>query len=188
MNKVIFLFGLGCGVLFSSPFQNGGFESPVISVSPDFATVPTGWVKSVGAPGLFMERYSSFGLPVLNGQGIQAMGFGANGNTSGSLSQTFDTAIASAYQVSFQYVIQQGPEFEDLQVDALDGTTVLATKPIRFNNAAWVTATLDFTATSMSTILRFSDTLAPLDPRAPVALPTGAGRSYSESDWRPGNT
>jgi hypothetical protein len=97
--KFAFLLTLGSAVLFAGPFQNGGFESPVIGAGPDFTTVPTGWTKfdpSCGAancsgPGLFMQTYAAFGLPTTGGQGNQAFGFGGNGITTGSVLQTFDT-------------------------------------------------------------------------------------------------
>ncbi len=159
MKKLMIVLGLGSGIVFGAAFQNGGFESPVIMSSPNFGTVPTGWTKvDLTGQGLFMEFYSTFGLPTLGGQGIQAYGFGGNGATSGSLSQTFDTLTAANYMVTFQYVVQQGTAFEDLMVDALNGSTVIASSnPVRFNNTAWVTAILNFTAASSSTTLRFSD-------------------------------
>jgi PEP-CTERM motif/Protein of unknown function (DUF642) len=165
MKKLVVLFVLGSAALLASAFQNGGFESPVLSSSPDFGTVPTGWVKvDPSGVGLFMEFYSTFLLPTVNGQGNQAYGFGGNGTVTGNLSQTFDTIAAAAYHVTFQYVVQQGFEFEDLKAEALNGAAVLASNPIRFNNTAWVTATLDFIATGPSTTLRFSDTTGAVDP------------------------
>ena len=165
MKKLMLLFALTSALVSASPFQNGGFESPILTTSPDFVTVPTGWVKfDPTAVGLFMETYATFGLPTTGGQGNQAFGFGGNGATMGDLSQTFDTVTGGNYQVGFQYVIQQGPEFEDLRVQALNGTTVLASNAIRFNNTAWVTSILNFTAASNSTTLRFSDTTGAVDP------------------------
>jgi hypothetical protein len=175
--KFAFLLTLGSTVLFAGPFQNGGFESPVINTgsSPDFATVPTGWTKVDASNfALFMQFYSTFGLPTTGGQGTQAYGFGGNSITAGSLLQTFDTANGAGYHVSFQYVIQQGSGFEDLVAEVLNGAVstigsnsagctvgnggcLANTGTVRFNNTAWVTRTLDFTATSTSATLRFSD-------------------------------
>ena len=165
MKKLTLLFGLASGVVFGAAFQNGGFESPILTASPDFATLPTGWTKvDPTGQGLFMQLYSTFSLPTVGGQGNQAYGFGGNGAQSGSLSQTFDTVSGGQYRVSFQYVIQQGFEFEDLRVAALNGASVLATNDIRFNNTAWATSTLNFTAASSATTLRFSDILGLVDP------------------------
>ena len=87
--KFALLLALGSTVLLAGPFQNGGFESPVVGVGPDFATVPTGWAKfDPSGFGLFMQTYSSFGLPTTGGQGTQAYGFGGNSVTTGSLLQT----------------------------------------------------------------------------------------------------
>lgn len=167
MKKLTLLFGLGSGVLFASAFQNGGFESPVIG--NDFVyTTPTGWTKvdpscSFICAGLFLEPYANTtaNLPTQNKEGSQAFGFGGNQVTEGNLSQTFDTVTGNTYQVSFQYVAQQGggsPEFQDLELDVLNGANLFATSnPIRFNDIAWVTRTLNFTALSTSTTIRFSD-------------------------------
>lgn len=179
---LILLPGLVSGSLFGSAFQNGGFENPVL-ISPafDFSIVPTGWVKfdpscggtanCVGSA-LFMELYSAFGLPTAGGQGTQAFGFGGNFVASGSLVQTFDTTPGATYHVSFQYLIQQGSGFEDLVADVLNGVVsgvssnsggcsgagcLTTTGTVRFNNTAWATRTLDFTAVGPSTSLRFSD-------------------------------
>ncbi len=173
--KFALFLTLGSTVLFAGPFQNGGFESPVLIVSPNFLTVPTGWAKfDPSGNGLFMQTYSTFGLPTTGGQGIQAFGFGGNGVTTGSLLQTFDTLNGASYHVSFQYVIQQGSGFEDLVAEMLNGAVsaigsnsagctvgsggcLANSGRVQFNNTAWVTRTLDFTATSTSTTLRFSD-------------------------------
>ena len=78
--------------------------------------------------------------------------------------QTFDTVALGSYHVTFQYVLQQGTEFEDLLAETLNVTTVLAPRAIRFNNLRWVTQPLDFTATGTSTTLRFTDTTGVVDP------------------------
>jgi Protein of unknown function (DUF642)/PEP-CTERM motif len=164
LKKFMFIVVAAAGISWGSTFQNGGFESPVLS-GFDFTIVPTGWVKNdPTGSGLFLENYSAFSLPTLNGQGTQAYGFGGNGVVAGDLSQTFDTIPAASYHVTFQYVVQQGPQFEDLMVQALNGATVLASNSIRFNNTGWVTSTLDFTAASTSTTLRFSDITGVADP------------------------
>ena len=175
------LLTIGSGALAAAAFQNGGFESPVIMGGPDFVTVPTDWTKfdpscggTANCPGsgLFMQLYSTFGLPTAGGEGNQAFGFGGNGAQTGSLLQTFDTVAGAMYHVTFQYVIQQGSGFEDLVADVLDGPVagvsmdssgcsggacLATTGDVKFNNLAWVTASLDFTAASTSTTLRFSD-------------------------------
>ena len=179
------LFGLAGGSLFGGAFQNGGFENPVLPATPpgfDFSTVPTGWVKfdpscggTANCPGssLFMQLYTTFGLPAAGGEGTQAFGFGGNFITTGSLIQTFDTTPGATYHVSFQYAVQQGAGFEDLVLDVFSGAVsgvsadsagctggpgcLASTGTVRFNSAAWATRTLDFLATVPSTSLRFSD-------------------------------
>jgi hypothetical protein len=154
--------------LSGAAFINGGFELPAISNSVDFNTTPTGWTKNdptcPACDGLFIQLYTAFGLPTVGQEGQQAYGFGGNGVTSGDIAQTFDTVSGATYQVSFQYVIQQGPEFEDLLAEVLNGASVLTNAAIRFNNQAWVTRTMTFTAASAATTLRFSDATGAVDP------------------------
>jgi Protein of unknown function (DUF642)/PEP-CTERM motif len=162
IKQVTLLFGVFSGSLLASAFQNGSFESPVMSSTLDFITVPTGWTKvdpscSTSCIGLFMQQDTKFGIPFVPANGHQSFGFGGNGVTSGSLSQTFDTVVGGIYSVSYQYLIQQGSEQEALEVDALNGGTTLATNAFLFSNTSWTTGTLQFTATGTSSTLKFSD-------------------------------
>jgi hypothetical protein len=162
MNTKIFIVLLGtlsAGALMGGPFQNGSFESPVIGGGPDFATVPTGWTKvDPSGVGLFMQLDTTFGIPFVPANGHQSFGFGGNGATTGSLSQTFDTVAGAGYSVDFQYLVQQGLEPEALRVEALDGTTILRTFDIIFINTTWLdSGPIPFTALSTATTLRFSD-------------------------------
>ena len=165
MKKLLLFLVAGGTIVFGAAFQNGGFETPVLSSSPDFGTLPSGWTKVDPTNfALFMQTYATFGLPTTGGEGNQAYGFGGNGGVAGDLSQTFDTVAGGNYVVTFQYLIQQGLEFEDLKAQVLDGAVPLATTSIRFNNRDWVTTTMNFTAGSSSTTLRFSDTTGAVDP------------------------
>jgi hypothetical protein len=162
IKQVTLLFGVFSGSLLASAFQNGSFESPVMSSTLDFTTVPTGWTKvdpscSTSCIGLFMQQDSKFGIPFVPANGHQSFGFGGNDVTSGSLSQTFDTVIGGVYSVSYQYLIQQGLEQEALEVDVFNGGTMLATNALTFSNTSWATGTLQFTATGTSSTLQFSD-------------------------------
>jgi len=171
--RVALVFVLTTALLPAAAFTNGSFETPVIS-GFDFTIVPTGWVKTDPTnSGLFLENYSAFSLPTAGGAGTQAYGFGGNGVTTGNLAQTFDTNAGGTYQVTFQYLIQQGLEFESLLAQALNGATVLGSDTEIFNNTAWVTKAFSFTATSSATTLRFSDNTG-------AALPgTGSGTNWA---------
>ncbi|MBI4910252.1 MAG: DUF642 domain-containing protein [Acidobacteria bacterium] len=151
---------------FANPFTNGSFEDPIIQGGPDFATVPTGWVKfDPSGIGLFMQLDSSFGIPFVPANGHQSFGFGANGTTTGSLSQTFDTIAGERYLVTFQYLIQQGPEREALRLQFFNGPTSLGSLAISgFTNNTWSTASHSFTAQSATTTLTFSDQTGNLLP------------------------
>jgi hypothetical protein len=140
---------------------NPGFEAPVLIVSPDFASIPTGWTRpdnGSNSGSLFMETYSSFGLPALTGGGNQALGFGANGGEGGTISQSFNTISGTSYEVAFNYVLQQGTEIQGLKAEALNGASSLKVDAFDFSNIAWAQATFDFTATGSTSTLQISDT------------------------------
>jgi hypothetical protein len=164
MIRVTYLFALA-GLACATPFQNGGFENPVVPAGSFGPTVPTGWIEG-GAPGegIFLQSYTAFNLPALGGEGVQAMGFGASGNSGQFLAQTFDTIAAHMYQVSFEYLVQQGPPAggfnEEWTFDALNGSTVLFDQSQVFSNTAWATASFTFVAASIASTLQFTDNSA----------------------------
>src|SRR5579864_6418721 len=164
MTRFVLVLGLASALAYASPFQNGSFEDPAITGFGGI--VPTGWttfdtgcgIDNCSGAGVFLQTYQAFSLPALPGGGNQAVGFGGNGNTGSSIRQTFDTVTGHNYEVGFEYLIQQGSGHEDWQVDALDGSNVLATRSQRFNNTNWVPFTFQFTAGGTSSTLRFTDT------------------------------
>ena len=164
MIRFALLFGLASVFASATPFQNGSFENPVINGFV-FDTVPAGWIKfdtgcgidNCTGNGLFLQTYGAFLLPALAGGGNQAFGFGGNGNFGSTLRQTFDTIAGHSYEVSFDYLIQQGAGHEDWTVEALDGSNVLATHSQQFNNTNWAQFTFQFGAASTSSTLRFTD-------------------------------
>jgi len=170
MLKAFFVFGFCSASLFAAAFQNGNFEGPSLAgAGISFSTVPTGWTKvDATSSALFLQDYSTFGLPTLNGDPVQAYGFGGNGGGSGSLSQTFDTVAGAPYQVGFIYAVQQGFEFEDLGLsifnNASAGGTPFVSSFIRFNNRNWLGSTLNFTAGGPETTLQFNDITGIVDP------------------------
>ena len=159
MKNFVLVFGLCSGGLFAAAFTNGGFETGTAPSGYDFSNVPTGWAKGPSSGGLFYETYISGPLSALTGEGSRAFGFGGNGSTTVSLSQTFHTLAGGTYQVSFQYIAQQNPNpgFQRLLAQALDGTTALGTAQRRFNNLARLSTTFNFVAATTATTLRFSD-------------------------------
>lgn len=149
-------------VASASPFQNGGFENPAVPPGTFGPTIPTGWLEGgASGDGLFLQTYSAFMLPTTGGEGVQAMGFGALGNSGQWLAQTFDTIAGHMYQVSFEYLVQQGPPAggfnEEWTFDALNGATVLFDQSQIFSNTSWVTSTFSFTAIDTSSTIRFTD-------------------------------
>jgi len=105
-----------------------------------------------------MEFYSSFGLPALTGGGSQALGFGANGGVGGTISQSFNTVNGTSYEVTFHYVLQQGPEIQGLKAEALNGASSLKVDSFNFTNTDWAQEIFHFTATGSTSTLQFSDT------------------------------
>jgi len=154
--KPALLLALAAGLLQGGPLVNGSFEDPAIG-SFQQGLVGTGW-QIINGAGVFLETYGAFHLPTAGGAGNQAQGFGANGVTGDRISQAFDTTPGDVYRLSFQFVTQQGPEFESLIADVLDGSSnVLNTDTETFNSTAWVTKTFTFTATTASSTVRFTD-------------------------------
>jgi hypothetical protein len=88
------------------------------------------------------------------------IGFGGNGTTGATLSQTFDTVPGTSYTVSFFVTAQQlgsGPQSYSAQ--AFDGAANLGSEsasiPVALN---WVGHSFSFVATGASSTLRFTDT------------------------------
>lgn len=165
MIRFALLVALAAGLASATTLMNGGFEEPAIPAGTFGAIVPTGWFEggSLG-DGIFLQTYAAFSLPAVGGEGIQAMGFGASGNSGQWLAQTIDTIAGHTYQVSFQYLVQQGPPGggfnEEWTFDALNGATVLFDQSQVFSNTAWVTSTFTFAATGIATTIQFTDNSA----------------------------
>ncbi|MEO5922194.1 MAG: PEP-CTERM sorting domain-containing protein [Bryobacteraceae bacterium] len=162
----------GFGV--AAPFTNGSFESsggaftPPANVLGNGDTFVTGWVHDgPGALGAGEFYTDGVNWGVVAGQGTYYVGFGAGGLTGGTLSQTFDTTIGTTYFVNYLLSTQEFDGIPPIQVavvEALDGSTVLASVSNSFNQGSgiWNSGlTLTFTATSSSTTLRFTDATSP---------------------------
>jgi hypothetical protein len=153
------------GVGFGGVFQNGGFESPGLGVTgASNLGCPgsvTGWVhnNNCSAGSELLTASGNYGLATLDGG--QYITWGGNGNTGGILQQTFDTIAGASYTVNYLIAIQQntGPG-QSMKVEALDGITLLNSAAA--NNFLFLSLTpgptLNFTASSTSTTLRFTDT------------------------------
>ncbi len=152
-------------LVIASPFTNGDFESPGAGGGTVFllngSTYVTGWTHGGNDLGEFYTQAGVWGIPA--GDGLNYIGWGANGATGGTLSQTFDTVAGTTYTVNYLLTTQQlGPPIpiEANLVEALDGLTVLNSVTNSFNQNAgvWLPgATLTFVATSSSTTLEFVD-------------------------------
>lgn len=145
------------------PFQNGGFELP--SAPSGFFDIsvlnpPTGWVAggTLGSAALFGESTGNFGVTAFDG--VNLVGFGGNGRTGATLSQTFDTVNGIVYTVTYHTAAQQlGSGPQSYSLDALDGATPLGTQSSSIpEDSAWVLHTFAFTATGSSSTIRFTDT------------------------------
>jgi len=151
----------------AAPFSNGNFESPGVASFADIttpATAPTGWTPggTLGNAALFYENNA---FHVVCVAGPNCVGFGGNGTTGATLSQTFDTVLGQSYTVNYFVTPQQGAGPQSALVEALNGATVLGsvtdTIPLLVSgqNFNWVAGTpLTFVATGSSSTLRFTDT------------------------------
>ena len=160
----------------AAPFTNGDFETPgpaagQIPIGPGTGNpAPTGWV--VGGPvgdafELFYQPSSQFG--VIGIAGPSSVGFGGNGSTGGTLSQTFDTIVGQSYTVNYFVTSQQGRSnggpLQSALIQALNGATVLGAVVDTIPDLAvsevfhWNAGpALTFIATGSSSTLRFTDT------------------------------
>ena len=162
----------------AAPFTNGNFETPggpgsitFLPLGPGSGnTAPAGWTE--GGPAndpsqhaeVFYQSSSAFGIVGISGD--LSIGFGGNGSTGGTLSQTFDTTPGVQYTVNYFVTDQQGNGGnQSFQVEALNGASLLSSVngsipdlPLNafFN---WLAGpALSFTATGTSTTLSFIDT------------------------------
>jgi len=148
----------------AASFTNGSFELP--GMNTDFQSIttpggaPTGWLAggALGGTALFYEKTGAFGVVAQDGDYL--IGFGGDGSTGATLSQTFDTEAGVTYTVDFFTAAQQlGTGPQSYRLDALNGSSVL-----RFDSGsipvstAWEGHTLSFIAGSSSSTIRFTDT------------------------------
>src|SRR5262245_37784886 len=117
---------------FAVPFTNGSFESPGV-IPPPFTHLTfddpyvTGWFHDGTDLGEFYTNGVQFGITPQNGS--YYVGFGAFGQTGGTLEQTFDTTAGKSYVIDYFLTTQELtgtlPDQIGL-VQALNGATVLA--------------------------------------------------------------
>jgi hypothetical protein len=148
----------------AASFQNGSFETPgPVGARSDISTLaqaPTGWVPggTLGNEALFFESNGWAGTP--SQDGLYMIGFGGNGTTGATLSQTFDTVANARYTVTYFLTAQQvgnGPQ--SYTAEALSGVTRLGSESGSVPEASkWVSHSFDFVATGTSSTLRFTDT------------------------------
>jgi len=92
------------------------------------------------------------------------IGFGGNGTTGASLSQTFDTISGQTYTVDYFVTAQQGAGVQSLLIEGLNGVAVLGSSTDVIPNYLsgsyhWFAGpSLAFTATGTSSTIRFTDT------------------------------
>ena len=152
----------------AAPFQNGDFESPGVGSFADITTAanaPTGWTPSgtLGSAALFYENGA---FQVTCNTGPNCVGFGGNGTTGATLSQTFDTVPGQTYTVNYFVTAQQGNGPQSALVEAFFNGVFLNNSFVTipgFNaaieNFHWFAGpTLTFFALGPSITLRFTDT------------------------------
>ena len=161
---VALVFGLFySGLAFGAPFTNGSFESPGGSNTRFYLSSAgdnhvTGWYNLGG----FQIYETQAGDGITPKDGSWYISWGHNGNTGGTLSQTFDTVAGTTYAVNYFLRTQQGADPVDpegMKVQAFNGKTVLGEASLLdFTYVTWtVGPELTFTAASTSTTLIFTD-------------------------------
>ena len=168
---------MAASVAQAASFTNGDLELPGPqsgSNSPigpgSGGTPPTGWVVGgpIGDPfELFYQTPAAFG--VVGIAGPASVGFGGNGATGGTLSQTFDTVAGQSYTVNYFVTDQQGRSaggpLQSALIQALNGATILGSVPETIPDLTvsetfhWFAGpSLTFIAAGSSSTLRFTDT------------------------------
>lgn len=155
----------------ATPFSNGGFELPGVasgsqsSISDGTTSPPTGWIAG-GTTTSYAMFYENNIYGVIGISGPNAIGFGGNGTTGATLSQTFDTMLGTSYTVNYFVTAQQGNGPQSLLIQALNGATILgaSTGVIPPYNSGvesyhWFAGpSLTFVAAAASSTIRITDT------------------------------
>lgn len=194
---IIPLSTLLCTQALATPFSNGSFESPGVSpgahVWPDGGAIGA-W--TVGVPsGSMAEFINGTHVGLAPFDGAQYLSFNGYEQASGAyVYQDFDTIALATYTVSFA-VGRLGSDVGSVGIEAaaLAGVTPLSSLSASGPATAggWTTYAFQFTATSTTTRLRFTDISATtngvdvaldgIDVReAPIVpLPTAAGLGFA---------
>jgi hypothetical protein len=126
--------------MLGGTFTNGSFEDPggntpgVRCPYDNSGCAATGWVSTGGFQ--VWESAPNDGLSA-GADGIFWVSFGHSGATGGTLEQTFDTVIGTAYNVAFSVVVQQGIDPESVLAEALDGSTTIGSSFLNGGGANW---------------------------------------------------
>jgi choice-of-anchor C domain-containing protein len=142
----------------ATAFTNGGFEigpnpGGFTTLSAPSAAI-TGWTVTGGS----IDYIGSHWQP---GEGSRSIDL--NGNSIGTIAQTFDTVIGMTYTVKFLLSGNPdgAPTLKTLDVSATGGSTVgysFSTAGISRAAMGWESKTYLFTATGLSTTLTFAST------------------------------
>ncbi|HEX7946761.1 MAG TPA: PEPxxWA-CTERM sorting domain-containing protein [Phenylobacterium sp.] len=140
----------------AAAFTNGSFEgpggAPIKQELSEGDTFLTGWV-SHGA-GNYYESDGQDGITAADGS--HWVGFGHNGATGSTLSQTFATFVGAFYTLSYDFRLQQGDEAgSGFQLSASTGDSVFSGDA---SLATWVSGpVLTFTGTGGDVTLTIKD-------------------------------
>lgn len=154
----------------AAQFSNGDFESPgvapgvFVSISDIPALAPTGWTTG-GTTTYAAMFYENNVFGVIGLAGPSAIGFGGNGTTGSTLSQTFDTVAGTSYTVNYFVTAQQGVGAQSVMVQAFNGALMLGSSSgaiPAFGDSEWyhwfAGPSLSFLASSSSSTITFTDT------------------------------
>jgi hypothetical protein len=148
----------------AAPVFTDSFESPVISTAyQSFAAGSSVGAWTVGGLSVDLVRSPSFPIPAADGnQYVDLVGSGPGAIGPGAISRSLTTLVPSQeYQLTFQYrgnFYDPSPAFGQYMGLAVAGAGLPSTIGITYADSVqgWKTATLNFSATSPSTLLSFS--------------------------------
>ncbi|MBS0331579.1 MAG: DUF642 domain-containing protein [Proteobacteria bacterium] len=153
---------IACAAQPPSILTNGSFESPGTTLGDNVRIqldssgddTVTGWHNSGG-----FQIYENDQDSLAAADGAFYVSFGHNGDSGGSLSQSFDTVLGESYAVDYQVAQQQGEDIDTFFRVSVTGASLSASvdsqTPIFGQWSAGTT--LHFTGTGGAVLLTFLD-------------------------------
>lgn len=154
---IVFALTIGTRLADAAPFNNGGFELPVVTGRQHVAM--PGWDISK-APTCHLYSGGYIGLNPIEGNQHLAISH-ENGALGETVSQAFDTTAGTRYEVRFSAGWTGNPSSRDMQVlttiESSTGELLTSTNVNLPGKATWGTTTFTFVARTPMSTLTFKD-------------------------------